>query len=154
MTPPNESESAFATAGHMPNPLEAMRHAMAGIQNHLRSLKEREAAATREREQAEAEVAKLAASLGLTAPSARPEPLASNVAPIRPVIALGQDKIPHRVIRFLKENPKSRISAIAKGLGETSETVAAALTKLRETKQVRSEGKARGTAYSLASRAA
>jgi len=147
------SDSIVHEASILPSPLEALRHAMAGVQDHLRILKEREASVRREREQAEAEVAKVASSLGITT-SATVAPPVSNVAAIRPVIALGQDKVQHRVVRFLKENPASRISAIAKGLGETSETVAAALTKLRESKQVRSEGKARGTAYSLASRAA
>jgi Mn-dependent DtxR family transcriptional regulator len=57
-------------------------------------------------------------------------------------------------MRFLKANPSSRIGAIARALDVKPETISVQLTKLRESKQIRSEGKARATSYSCASRAA
>jgi RNA polymerase sigma factor (sigma-70 family) len=67
----------------------------------------------------------------------------------KPILALNQDKLPHRIVAFLKENPSSRVAPIASAVGETSEKTAVAIAKLRDSGIVIAAGKARGTTYSV-----
>ena len=105
------------------------------------------------REAMRSEFAQFASVLGFVpAVNAAPEGTVTAIRP--PAVKLNQDKLPHRIVDFLKRNPQSKAGDIATALGADRVQISVELSKLRESKQVRSEGAARGTTYSLASRAA
>ena len=129
--------------------LDALDSAIKGCESLLKELDEKELSVKRERESVLARLNKLAGIV-------KPVNATAAVTPIRAAapLIMGQDSLPHRIVRFLKANPSSRLGAIAKALNEKPESISVQLTKLRESKQIKSEGKARGTSYSCASRAA
>ncbi len=124
------------------NPLEQLEAAIQSLHAYLGELADKEAAIHKERESIRSTLAKLTSRVPLP-----PAPPAAS----RVILALGQDRLPHRVVGYLKEHPSARIAAIAEALGEDTETVGATLIKLREKGVVRTTGKARGTTYDLAS---
>jgi hypothetical protein len=66
------------------------------------------------------------------------------------LVALGQDGLQHKIMRYLREHPKARVSAIADAIGESAKDASLELARLRTTGTVTSEGQARGTTYSAA----
>ena len=125
------------------NPITQLATAIDGVKSYLKTLDEEEAAIRAKRSE-------VTATLASMNPTAHANGSVATMAAPKVILALNQDKLPNRVVTYLKANPGSRVSVIAEAVGDTSENVGLALTKLRTGGIVTSEGKARGTSYSLA----
>lgn len=129
------------------NPIEALTAALTGLAQHLQTLDQQEAAIKKEREEIKSAFSKAATVVGGMNPV--PTHANGNGAHVKPILALNQNKLPHRIISYLKENQAAKVSVIAAAVGDSSKNTGEALQKLRSSNVVTAAGKARGMTYSL-----
>jgi hypothetical protein len=132
------------------SPLETFTSAIDDMKTYLSDLDAQEAEIQRKRTEATTLLAKASVQSTVIAVHGASGTTVQGALGGRPVLALNQDKLPNRIVAYLKDNPQSRVSTIALAVGDTSENAGQALIKLRSIGTVMSEGKARGTTYSLA----
>jgi Sigma-70 region 2 len=116
------------------NVLDGLRRAIREVQAHIKTIEDQERALRQQREGIQRELAALAGAAPASAP--------------RSIIELGQDSLTHKVMRFLRAHPNSRVAAIASAIGASPDDTSAELAKLRTKGTILSRGKARGTTYS------
>ena len=92
----------------MPNPLEKLEAAVAEVTSQLATLDEQEASIRKQKAEIKAQLAKVGSYT-----STHVQPVGTLETPeyagLRPMVALNQDKLPHRIVSFLKQNPDSRV---------------------------------------------
>ena len=123
------------------SPLEALSSALDNVRSYLHELDTQEATIKATRDEIRSTLEKATGITSATSPDARR------------VIPLNQERLPHRIIRWLKEHPGDAVSSIADGVGEAHMTVYKELRKLRDAGSVKMSGKARFTTYAVASKA-